>query len=475
MIIKLKEILTIYICPDHNEKYHMRKLHMDNLLKNIGFNNVIHYKSSINKYPFCLNNATIDIFSKYKPPFLLLEDDIQQTQDIPNEFEIPDDTDAFYLGLSNGGGHPHHNYDEGNSKFNYIKDNLFKVKNMLGGHAILYITSNYIMHLRNELITKPTYYNDLIMSKIQNKFNIYCHNQSYFYQSKELDGHEEATKITIRSPLTVTFVTAFININNSTIENIQKNYFYYFEKLAKTGIPIVLFLDTNYKEYGENISTLYKNVKIIRYLCKEELHITKIKLPNKLPTIRNIEKDNENYLKLMNNKIYFVEEAMNINLFSTEIFSWIDFRIFHIFNDDLGTVKCRCQDHPLSEGGLNLANLTCSVCANKVKPPEGVLTLAPHGITKRLQEISTKIYKSDINYFPGASDKKNILEIINWRFLGGFFIIDKNNINKLVNETTLLLKNINMLTWEVNIWAILEYNNCFNFGWYKADLTERFF
>ena len=44
------------------------------------------------------------------------------------------------------------------------------------------------------------------------------------------------------------------------------------------------------------------------------------------------------------------------------------------------TVKCRCQDHPLSEGGLNLANLTCSVCANKVKPPEGVLTLAPHGI-----------------------------------------------------------------------------------------------
>ena len=133
------------------------------------------------------------------------------------------------------------------------------------------------------------------------------------------------------------------------------------------------------------------------------------------------------------------------------------------------TVKCRCQDNPLSEGGLNLANLTCSVCANKVKPPEGVLTLAPHGITKRLQEISTKIYKSDINYFPGASDKKNILEIINWRFLGGFFIIDKNNINKLVNETTLLLKNINMLTWEVNIWAILEYNNCFNFGWYKAD------
>jgi hypothetical protein len=42
------------------------------------------------------------------------------------------------------------------------------------------------------------------------------------------------------------------------------------------------------------------------------------------------------------------------------------------------TVKCRCQGHPLSEGGLNLANLTCSVCA-----------LAPHGIhNKILDKIS---------------------------------------------------------------------------------------
>jgi len=423
MIIKLKEILVICICPDHNEKYHKRRIHMEKLLNKLEFKNVVHYKSSSEKYPYCLNNANIDIFSKYKPPFLLLEDDIKETQDIPNELEIPDNTDAFYLGLSSGGGHPTNNYDEGNSKFEYINNNLFKVKNMLTTHAILYVNPTYISHVRNQLITKPTYYNDVIISQIQNKFNVYCHNESYFYQWKELDGHENATKIKIPILIknNVTFVTAFININN-----LQKNYFYYFEKLAKTGISIVLFLDRQYKEYGENISTLYKNVKILRYLSKEELHVNKIKLSTKLPTDRNTEKDTENYLKLMNNKIYFVEEAMDINLFNTEIFSWIDFRIFHIFKDDLY-------------------------------------------MTKKLQEISTKIYESDVNYFPGASDKKNTIDTINWRFLGGFFILNKNHIKKLVSETTLLLESINTLTWEVNIWAILEYNNRFNFGWYKAD------
>ena len=47
MIIKLKNILTIYISPDHNEKYHNRKIHMDNLLTKLGFTNIIHYISYI--------------------------------------------------------------------------------------------------------------------------------------------------------------------------------------------------------------------------------------------------------------------------------------------------------------------------------------------------------------------------------------------------------------------------------------------
>lgn len=425
MIINIKEIPVIYICPNHNEKYNKRKLHMDELLTKLKFKNIIHFKSSTEKYPYCLNNATIEIFSKYKPPFLLLEDDIEVTRDIPDNFEIPDNTDAFYLGLSSGGGHKTNNYDDGNCLYEYIDSNLFKINNMLGGHAILYINSNYINYLRNELITKPTYYNDVVMSQIQDKFNIYCNQESYFYQGFEypenLNSNENATKIILNNK-PVIFVTAFININNSSLEDVTKNYFYYFEKLAETGIQIALFLDKLYIEYGETITKKYNNITIIRYLTKEELHINKLKISNVLPKIRNTKKDTEDYLKLMNNKIYFVEEVSNLYNNYTW-FSWIDFRIYHIL-------------------------------------PEN----------NKLNKIFTTYNFSYNTYFPGAlTNKKYLVDIINWRFLGGFFIINKTKIKDLVKENKKILEELSILTWEVNIWGIIEYNNLFNFGWYLGD------
>jgi len=439
MIIKLKNILTIYICPDHNEKYHMRKDHMDKLLTKLGFTNFIHYKSSTENYPLCLNNATIDIFSRYQPPFLLLEDDIQPNIDIPDELDIPNETDAFYLGLSKHAGHKYNNYNEGLSKFSQKNYNILKIENMLSAHAILYVDSNYIQQLRNQLITKPTYFNDVIMSQNQYKYNIYCNNYCYFYQAIEFDGQEEPTRITVSSNeitrssneitrssnenYTLTFVTAFLNINNCDVNQ----YFPYFERLAKSKIPIVLFMDINYKEYGEYLIKTYSNVKILKYITKKDLYVTKYTKNKKLPITRNYKKDTEDYLTLMNNKIYFVEEAMNSNLFNTSIFSWIDFRIYHIFSND------------------------------KL-------------INNKLYELSIKKYDNDIKYFPGnLTNINNIIDSINWRFLGGLFIIDKVNINNLVNKISILLNNLDTLTWEVNVWAILEYNNLFSFNWYYSD------
>jgi hypothetical protein len=427
MIIKLKNVLTIYISPDHNEKYHNRKIHMDNLLKKLGFTNIIHYKSSTEKYPFCLNNATIDIFSKYQPPFLLLEDDIDSNFDtIPDELNIPDVSDAFYLGFSKHGGHKYNNYNEGPSIFSHYNDELLKVENSLSAHAILYLSSSYIHNLRNLLITKPTFYNDVIMSQIQSNYNIYCYKHCYFYQKKELDGHEDSTKIIVyptKSNITVTFVSAFLNINNCD----TTKYFPYFERLAKSGVLIALFMDKNYKEFGEYIIKKYLNVKIIKYITIDDLYVKELVKNKDLPLNRNNQKDTKDYLTLINNKIYFVNEAMNINIYSTEMFSWIDFRIFHIFDDD-------------------------------------------QKIYNKLDEISVRKFTNQTIFFSGnLSNKNNIVDQVNWRYLGGFFIIDKNNIKILVNETTKILNNLDKLTWEVNIWGILEYENIFNFGWYYSD------
>jgi hypothetical protein len=112
------------------------------------------------------------------------------------------------------------------------------------------------------------------------------------------------------------------------------------------------------------------------------------------------------------------------------IYAWIDFRIYHIFKDDLKA-------------------------------------------NKKIIELASKKFNYPVVYFPGNLPyKKNIVDFVNWRFLGGFFILDKENINKLSNETTNILQNLDTLTWEVNIWAILEFNNKFDFGWYFADHNE---
>ena len=421
MIIKLKDILTIYINPDHNEKYHNRKIHMDALLEKLEFTNVVHYKSSSLNYPFCLNLAYLDIFIKYKPPFLLLEDDVEYNFDtIPDELEIPDNTDGLYLGLSTGGGHKINNYDHGNSSLIPFNSTLVKVKNMLTTHAVLYLNLKYMMHIRNLLILYPHYYNDVLISQIQNKYNIYALRDCYFYQSSKLGGHEKPTKISITN--TTTFVTAFIKIDQGD----YTNYFNYFEKLCQTGLPIALFLDIAYKNEGEILLQKYKNVQIIQYLDINQLPIYSTK---KLPSIRNETKDTSNYMRIMNNKMYFMHITEQTNLYTTDYYAWIDFRIFHIFKKE--------------EDAVN-----------------------------KLKELSIKKYDKQ-SYFPGALENKiNILDEINWRFLGGFFLLHKEKIKELYTLLSEFVSNSNVFSWEVNNFAALEYNNLFDFGWYIADHNE---
>ena len=72
--MKLVDIPVIFICPDHNEKYHARKEHMVKLLNSIGFKNIIHHKSGNEDYPTCLLKAFINILTENlnDEPILLL-------------------------------------------------------------------------------------------------------------------------------------------------------------------------------------------------------------------------------------------------------------------------------------------------------------------------------------------------------------------------------------------------------------------
>ena len=187
--MRIQDFKVVYICPDHNEKYHARKVHMDTMLAELGFKDVVHYKSGTEGYPRCLANANVEILTQYmNEPILLLEDDVEFTG--VSEFEFVHGADAIYFGLSICGSHPTGNYNEGPCKVSYYSSTQVRVQNMLGTHAILYITPQYKQAVIDKL--KVTMgHTDVAMTRLQPNFRILANSKPSFFQSANFNppGH----------------------------------------------------------------------------------------------------------------------------------------------------------------------------------------------------------------------------------------------------------------------------------------------
>ncbi len=209
--ISITNFKIIYICPDHNAKYQLRKQHTESLLKQMGFTNIVHYKSGTKRYPYCLAKATYKIlYNNLKDPFILVEDDIEfndlhyqlheslyHDSSIKENLpiitkQILDKADAIYLGISRYAGHPTINYDNGRSKVISYDHLYVKVINMLSTHAILYLSRQYkikVLLLMKDIIRNDVQYNtDVKISRIQKHFNILALRKPLFYQSDKLDN-----------------------------------------------------------------------------------------------------------------------------------------------------------------------------------------------------------------------------------------------------------------------------------------------
>ena len=192
--MKLQELVIVFICPDHNEKYHTRKLHVESLLKTIGCKTVIHYKSGTENYPACLTAATVEILESHmNNTVLILEDDIEFTG--AETFDFIPEADAIYFGISRSAGHPTENTDQGDSLVLSYSDTQVRVINMLTTHAILYISSTYkraVIELFNQYKGQK-YYNDVLLSRIQPNFLVLANKKPSFYQSSRFNKgmHEE--------------------------------------------------------------------------------------------------------------------------------------------------------------------------------------------------------------------------------------------------------------------------------------------
>jgi hypothetical protein len=192
--MKITDFKAVYICPDHNEKYHTRKLHMDALLTKMGFKDIVHFKSGTESYPDCLAISIKNILTTYMDePILLLEDDVEAINTI--DFNYVESADAIYFGLSKWKGSFIKNEWEGTAQFECYSKNQVRILNMLSGHAILFISKQYknaVIDAMNEAVRTKTY-NDVMMSRIQNKFQVLANTVPTFYQSLKFNQGQTDT------------------------------------------------------------------------------------------------------------------------------------------------------------------------------------------------------------------------------------------------------------------------------------------
>jgi len=132
-------------------------------------------------------------------PFVILEDDVQLKNWNPI-IDIPDDTDAFYLGISGWGRMNGHSGPC--VQYQNITDDIVKVSNMLTLHAVLYITDGWIEMARKACefaaykVQAPSGYCDIQVAECQRWYNIYAFDNPYFYQTSA-EGNQRVTYQTL--------------------------------------------------------------------------------------------------------------------------------------------------------------------------------------------------------------------------------------------------------------------------------------
>ena len=187
MNLDLREVPAIYMNLEHHVD---KNNNMQKILKECGFKNIIRVEGVLrpdNPVAGC-SAAHHKALLEIEPPFIIFEDDCEVKNFRPI-IEIPDNTDAVYLGISSWGrmnGHsgPYVQYEK-------IKDDLYRVYNMLSGHSVLYLTQQYV-----EICQKICYhagyiiedYQDIGFAEIQRWFSVYAFDEPFFYQTSGYHG-----------------------------------------------------------------------------------------------------------------------------------------------------------------------------------------------------------------------------------------------------------------------------------------------
>jgi hypothetical protein len=212
MLLDIKDI-TVYIISPGINTYRNKLITVFQRVVDEGFKKVVFFKSvpGPNKTA-SLTNTVIEIFKKElsnDTPFIILEDDCVFFTRYDG-IEIPDNTDLLYLGVSLWS----YPYDINTlylrERPNIIRnsidtvesynDDLVKIMGMTGGHAILYISRDFITKFLYKMADISMYIDDLphdlLFSSLHKSFNVFGLKHPMFYQDATLGGQEDVTKLT---------------------------------------------------------------------------------------------------------------------------------------------------------------------------------------------------------------------------------------------------------------------------------------
>ncbi len=235
-----------------------------------------------------------------------------------------------------------------------------------------------------------------------------------------------------------TIVTAFVsNVNQREGRDINK-YLEQGKHLLNIPIPKIIFLEPELLSSLENILPEFnyfipfslKDIYLYSYLNSIE---------NKVKT-DNPKKDTLEYFMVQCNKTEWVKKAIELNIYKSKQFIWIDFGIYQFYEK------------------LNLIN--------DEKPKEYL---------KDVIQSSLKTYDNiriphiwNLNSVYNIDLKKNI----SWYFAGSLFGGDKDKLlifaDKMKEYCLNLVENEKILFWEVNIWYFIYNKNKELFNLYYA-------
>lgn len=182
MKFKLTDIPVVYINLDEHTE---RKNSIQSSLEDLGFKNIIRvsgFKDPVGKRGCAYSHALA--LEEIDPPFILLEDDCLPLNFI-DEIEVPNESDAVYLGISSWGRMNSHSGPcvQWESVEGY--SDLVRIYNMLSAHAILYINPDYV-----DLCKRISYngylisdHHDIGFAEVQRYYDIFAFDSPMFYQT----------------------------------------------------------------------------------------------------------------------------------------------------------------------------------------------------------------------------------------------------------------------------------------------------